>query len=104
MAISNTWFLRVTLLSTYMPRIYCLELLLDMKAKFITFSMALILLNRLLLSDVSQLVISLLMAVRRPDWRESVAMLWSRDLLAKISILLKLVLLLIFTSPLLKAK
>ena len=104
MVISKTWFRKATLFSTYMPKMYCLELLLDIKAKFITFSMALSLLNRLLLSDVSQLVISLLMAVKRLDWRESVAMLCSRDFLAKISILLKLVPLLVLTSPLLKAK
>ena len=72
---SKTWLRKVTLLSTYMPKMYCLELLFDIKAKFMTFSIAFSLLNRLLLSDVSQFVMSLLITVKRLDWMESVAML-----------------------------
>ena len=75
MVISKTWLRRVTLLSTYIAKMYCLELVFDIKAKFMTFSMAFSLLNRLLLSDVSQFVISLLITVKRLDWMESVAML-----------------------------
>ena len=75
MVIYKTWLHRVTLLSTYIAKMYCLELVFDIKAKFMTFSMAFSLLNRLLLSDVSQFVMSLLITVKRPDWMESVAML-----------------------------
>ena len=75
MVISRTWLRRVTLLSTYIAKMYCLELVFDIKAKFMTFSMAFSLLNRLLLSDVSQSVISLLITVKRLDWMEFAAML-----------------------------
>ena len=75
MVISKTWLRRVTLLSTYIAKMYCLELVFGIKAKFMTFSMAFSLLNRLLLSDVSQSVINLLITDKRLDWMESVAML-----------------------------
>ena len=72
---SSTWLRMVTLLSTYMAKMYILEFVLDIKAKFVTLSMAFSLFKQLLLSTVSQSVINLLITAKRLDWMVSVVML-----------------------------